>query len=46
MLYHITLDFTLLYEAQKLLIDGGMTVEVAFIKQRMKSENSMLKIVY
>ena len=33
MLYHIQLDFTLLYEAQKLLIDGGMTVEVAFIKE-------------
>ena len=46
MLYHIPLNYSLLYEAQKLLLDGGMTEEVVFIKQRMKSENSMLKFVY
>ena len=32
LLYHIPLDFSLLYEAQTLLLDGGMMVEVAFIK--------------
>ena len=31
LLYHIPLDFSLLYEAQKLLLDGGIMVEVAFI---------------